>query len=286
MDAEKKAKYEREVTWEKYGATTKQSLIIPFTLNVSNGVYSGSSTFTVTTLSNSPLTDDANKNYVTATFIPVEGTKTEANTPYLVDISSPKNGTFVVEQTASLVKATTGMESDGFFYKTPFTATYTGDGSEHSFKPMGSYSGKVFKDNDANHPELDFRTNNVFFYYGSNDLFRSSAELASYYHELYAYPFRAFYGYTTSSKSKIAAFMFSYGSEETDGISDIAKRIDFAVQSGKGYIQITSGKDSDVRIFTLNGLQIATEQMSAGDTRIVNLPSGVYIVNGKKVIVK
>ena len=207
------------------------------------------------------------------------GTTTEANTPYLVDISSPKDGTFVVEQGGSLVKATTGIASDNMIYGTPVTATYTGDNSSHSFKPMGSYSGKIFQD-------AEFRTNNVFFYYGSNDLFRSSAELASNYHELYAYPFRAFYGYTTSSKSKLAAFMFSYGSEETDGISDIAKRIDFAVQSGKGYIQITSGKDSDVRIFTLNGMKIATEQMSAGDTRIVNLPSGVYIVNGMKVIVK
>ncbi|MCR5130269.1 MAG: hypothetical protein K6C10_02265 [Prevotella sp.] len=279
VGAENKAKYTRQVTWEKYGATTKQSLIIPFTLAVSGGVYSGSSSFKVTTLSNSPLKDDADKNYVTATFVPVEGTTTVANTPYLVDISSPDDGTFVVEQTGSLVKATTGKASDGFFYETPFTATYTGDGSEHSFKPMGSYSGKIFED-------AEFRTSNVFFYYGSKDLFRSSAELASNYHELYAYPFRAFYGYSTSSQSKIAAFLFSYGSEETDGISDIAKRIDFAVQSGKGYIQITSGKDSDVRIFTLNGMQIAAEQMSAGDTRIVNLPSGAYIVNGKKIIVK
>ncbi len=279
VGAENKAKYTREVTWEKYGATTKQSLILPFTLAVTDGVYSGSSTFTVTTLSNSPLTDDADKNYVTATFVPVEGNKTAANTPYLVDISSPNDGTFVVEQTASLVKATTGVASDNMFYGTPVTATYTGDGSSHSFKPMGLYSGKIFND-------TEFRTSNVFFYYGSNDLFRSSAELASYYHELYAYPFRAFYGYSTSSKSKIAAFLFSYGSEETDGISDIAKRIDFAVQSGKGYIQITSGRDSDVRVFTLNGMQIAEEQMSAGDTRIINLPSGVYIVNGMKVIVK
>ena len=285
VDQDNIAKYTREVTWEKYGATTKQSLILPFTLSVDDGVFSNNgTTFTVTTLdantTDKPLTDDAENNCVKAPFSAVSGTLTEANTPYLIDITSPTNGTFVVEQGGSLVKATTGMASDYMFYGTTVTATYTGDGSSHSFKPMGSYSGKIYEDEE-------FRTSNVFFYYGSNDLFRSSAALNKAYHNLYAYPFRAFYGYTVPTNgSKLTAFMFSYGSEVTDGISDIAKRIDFAVQSGKGYLQITSGNDANVRINSLNGMQVATEQMSAGDTRTINLPSGIYIVNGMKVIVK
>ena len=84
----------------------------------------------------------------------------------------------------------------------------------------------------------------------------------------------------------LSAFMFSYGVEETDGVSDIAKRIDLAVQSGKGYVRITAGKDANVRVSTLNGMQMAKEQMYAGDTRTINLPSGIYIINGMKIIVK
>ena len=80
--------------------------------------------------------------------------------------------------------------------------------------------------------------------------------------------------------------MFSYGDEETDGVSDIAKRIDLAVQSGKGYVRITAGKDANVRVSTLNGMQMAKEQMYEGDTRTINLPSGIYIINGMKIIVK
>ena len=80
--------------------------------------------------------------------------------------------------------------------------------------------------------------------------------------------------------------MFSYGDEEINGISENTKRIDFAVQSGKGYLQITAGKDANVRINSLNGMQVASEQMAAGDTRTINLASGVYIINGMKVIVK
>lgn len=274
------ARYTRAVTWESYGATTKQSLILPFTLAINNGVYSsGSSSFKVTTLSNSDLTDDADKKYVTATFVPVSGSTTKANTPYLIDITSPSDGTFVVEQTGSMIEATTGMSSDYMFYGDAVNAKYTGDGSTHSFKPMGSYSGKIYQD-------TEFRTSNVFFYYGSKDLFRSSAELSSNYHQLYAYPFRAFYGYSATSGSKLAAFLVNFGDEEISGISENTKRIDFAVQSGKGFLQISSGKDANVHINSLNGMQIVKEQMSAGDTRTINLPAGVYIVNGMKVIVK
>ena len=122
--------------------------------------------------------------------------------------------------------------------------------------------------------------------YGSKDLFRSSAELSSNYHQLYAYPFRAFYGYSATSGSKLAAFLVNFGDEEISGISENTKRIDFAVQSGKGFLQISSGKDANVHINSLNGMQIVKEQMSAGDTRTINLPAGVYIVNGMKVIVK
>ena len=80
--------------------------------------------------------------------------------------------------------------------------------------------------------------------------------------------------------------MVSFGDEDVNGISENTKRIDFAVQSGKGNLQITSGKDASVRICTLNGMMVSNEQMIAGETRTVNLPSGVYIVNGMKVIVK
>jgi hypothetical protein len=290
VDIDNKAKYTREVTWEKYGATTKQSLILPFTLAISGGEYSGSSTFKVTKLTGNDLADDAGKTYVSATFANVQGTSTEANTPYLVDISRPNDGTFVVEQGGSLVKATQISENnaagDYMFYGEKVTAKYTGDGSSHSFTPMGSFSGKIYDESKTVDPD-DFRNANVFFYYGSNDLFRSSAALNKAYHKIYAYPFRSFYGYTVPSHgSKLAAFLVAFGEEETNGISENTKRIDFAVQSGKGYLQITSGNDANVRINSLNGMQVATEQMSAGDTRTINLPSGIYIVNGMKVIVK
>ena len=304
VDATEQVVYKRDITWEKYGATTKQSLILPFELVLSPSndpevdnfscsytetteAEDGSSTSTttntslkVTTLSTEAFVDDATNSCVAATFAKVSGNKASANTPYMVDISSPSDGTFIIAQKGGSIKATTAMKSDYMFYDTKVTVNYNGE--THEFYPRGSFSGKIY-DRDVD----KFATDNVFFYYGSKDMFRSSATLSSKYQKLYAYPFRSFYGYTApSNSSKLAAFMFSYGSEETDGISDIAKRIDFAVQSGKGYIQITTGKDSDVRIFTLNGMKIANELMSAGESRKVSLPSGVYIVNGMKVIVK
>lgn len=274
-----KAKYNRQVTWARYGATTKQSLILPFTLSLTNGQYSnGGTTFKVTKLTANDLTDDADKTYVQATFAPISDSKAAANTPYLVDISSPSDGTFSIEQDAATVEATTDMdEGTGMFFDTAVEAKY--NGVTHTFKPMGSFAGRIFTDSE-------FRGNNTFFYYASNDLFRSSNELRATFHELFAYPYRSFYGYNVpANASKLAAFLVVFG-DETDGISDVSNRIDFAVQSGKGYVEITSGKDANVRITSLNGMLIAIEQMSAGETRTINLPSGVYIVNGMKVIVK
>ncbi len=274
-----KAKYNRQVTWARYGATTKQSLILPFTLSLNAGTYSNNgTTFKVTKLTANPLKDDADKTYVEATFAAISDAKAAANTPYLVDITAPTDGTFSIEQDAATVEATTDMDAGtGMFFDEQIETTY--NGVTHTFKPMGSFAGRIFTDNE-------FRGNNTFFYYASNDLFRSSNELKTTFHELFAYPYRAFYGYNApSAASKLAAFLVVFG-EETDGIKDLANRIDFAVQSGKGYVEITSGKDANVRITSLNGMQIAIEQMSSGETRTINLPSGVYIVNGMKVIVK
>ena len=275
------ARYTREVTWEKYGATTKQSLILPFDLQLSSGTFSSSSaTFNVTKLTDADFADDAKKDCVTATFAKVNEDIAPANTPYMVDITSPSDGTFVIEQIGGTIQPTTGMKSDYMFYDTAVGAKY--NGADHTFYPRGSFSGKIY---DAK--EDDFRGSNVFFYYGSKDMFRSSAALSSGYKNLYAYPFRSFYGYSAAPGAKmLSSFMFSYGDEETDGVSDIAKRIDLAVQSGKGYVRITAGKDANVRVSTLNGMQMAKEQMYAGDTRTINLPSGIYIINGMKIIVK
>lgn len=274
------ARYTREVTWEKYGATTKQSLILPFDLQLSSGTFSSSSaTFNVTKLTNAEFADDAKNDCVTATFAKVNEDIAPANTPYMLDITSPSDGTFVIEQSGSTIQSTTGMKSDYMFYDIAVKAQY--NGSEHTFTPRGSFSGKIYEESDG------FRGDNVFFYYGSKDMFRSSAALSSSYKNLYAYPFRSFYGYSAAPGAKmLSSFMFSYGVEETDGVSDIAKRIDLAVQSGKGYVRITAGKDANVRVSTLNGMQMAKEQMYAGDTRTINLPSGIYIINGMKIIVK
>ena len=274
------ARYTREVTWEKYGATTKQSLILPFDLQLSSGTFSSSSaTFNVTKLTGADFADDAKNDCVTATFAKVKEDIAPANTPYMLDITSPSDGTFVIEQSGGTIQSTTGMKSDYMFYDTAVKAQY--NGSEHTFTPRGSFSGKIYEESDG------FRGDNVFFYYGSKGMFRSSAALSSSYKNLYAYPFRSFYGYSAAPGAKmLSSFMFSYGDEETDGVSDIAKRIDLAVQSGKGYVRITAGKDANVRVSTLNGMQMAKEQMYEGDTRTINLPSGIYIINGMKIIVK
>ena len=61
---------------------------------------------------------------------------------------------------------------------------------------------------------------------------------------------------------------------------------DLAVRSGKGFIQMTSDKNQTVDIRTLNGTSYSMVNMNAGDSKTVNLPAGVYLVNNVKIIVK
>lgn len=288
VDAQKEAQYTRVITVEKYKDSNLQSLILPFELSLTNGVHNNS--FKVTTLkapagTYTGFAYNEEDECETAEFEVVSGSVAAANTPYMIDILGG-NTTFVIAEKGATIKATTGMnESDYMFYGDAVTLNYTDKDNvttEHSFTPRGFYAGKVY---DAT--KDDFRGDNVFFYYGSKNMFRSSAALNSSYSKLKAYPFRAFYGYQGPAGAKaLKSFMFTYGSDEVNGISELTKRLDFAVRSGKGYLEITSGKDANVRISNLGGMLIDKEQMMAGETRIVNVPAGVYIVNGVKIIVK
>lgn len=289
IDGAQYAKYTRQVTVEKYSTSTKQGVILPFELSInSTGLHSSASgsSFYVAELDATTFGHDEEKDSETAHFTKLPaGSKTQANYPYMVDIQGGQN-TFVVEEKGATIKATPTMDEDNAYmiYGNTMKVTYTdveGVESEHYFTPRGFYSGKEFAESDG------FRTSNIFFYYGSNNMFRSSAALSSNYKTLKGYPFRAFYGYTTDNPAKqLTSFMFTYDNEETSGIRENTKRFDFAVQSGKGYLQVTTGKDSNIRIYTLNGMKVAAELMQAGETSTFNVPAGVYIVNGMKIIVK
>ena len=93
----------------------------------------------------------------------------------------------------------------------------------------------------------------------------------------------------TDTKPKTTGYgtvLTSYNFGSTVGISDIsapAGNISFAGENGA--IAVTADCDSDVTVYNLEGIVVASEHVSQGTTRI-SLPQGIYIANGTKIAVK
>lgn len=99
-------------------------------------------------------------------------------------------------------------------------------------------------------------------------------------------PFRAYFIYNPTDPAN-AAKSFSIGVDDDsatniDGISNDA----LAVFVDNGSITMSSGKNTAVRIYTTSGTLVTNTSVGAGESKTINLPTGLYIVNGTKVTVK
>ncbi len=99
----------------------------------------------------------------------------------------------------------------------------------------------------------------------------------------YVTPFR---GYIDASVSSANVLRIEHGAETT-GIGNVCAE-DLSIDvSQPGCCTVTAGsKAAEVNIYAASGCRIATAALSAGVSKTFNLPSGIYIVNNKKVIVK
>jgi hypothetical protein len=180
---------------------------------------------------------------------------------------------FVATQYGTDVEATVALNTDYTFLGE--TARGTINNTSYTFQNVGSYSGRKLP-----------KTGNTFYFAGG--MYLNSQNLAADLSWLYVYPFRAYYSYTASgSSSKLYAFSASYeASTETTGITELGQKPNLAVTVGQGTISFTAERATRARVVTLGGLTQASVQLKAGESTTVHLPSGIYVVNGVKVIVK
>ena len=61
---------------------------------------------------------------------------------------------------------------------------------------------------------------------------------------------------------------------------------DVMVESGDRCLIVGSAKACTVAVHSLSGQRVATRQLAAGERATLPLPAGIYIVGGKKVVVK
>lgn len=289
VDAAQTATYTREITVPKNGKATFASVMLPFTLSINNdGVHTnedGSCKFRLSKMNeNSCITlsqNEASKpnNYkAKAKFIPLTGTSTKANTPYMVEVlSAPTSDkiSFIATQKGSDVVASTSMANDTYLFKGEAAKGKIGQ-YDVNFTNYGSYSGKKLN------------KNRKIFYFSGN-MYLCSKNLDAEFPWLYVYPFRAFYEYTGGADAKDLSGMsviYDDSQDEATGIVNLQPRPNLAVQAGNGTITFAATVDSKVNIYTVTGTLASSVNVKAGSTETINVPAGIYVINGVKVIVK
>ena len=289
VDAAQTATYTREITVPKNGKATFASVMLPFTLSINNdGVHTnedGSCKFRLSKMNeNSCITlsqNEASKpnNYkAKAKFIPLTGTSTKANTPYMVEVlSAPTSDkiSFIATQKGSDVVASTSMANDTYLFKGEAAKGKIGQ-YDVTFTNYGSYSGKKLN------------KNRKIFYFSGN-MYLCSKNLDAEFPWLYVYPFRAFYEYTGGADAKDLSGMsviYDDSQDEATGIANLQPRPNLAVQAGNGTITFAATVDSKVNIYTVTGTLASSVNVKAGSTETINVPAGMYVINGVKVIVK
>ncbi len=278
------ASYTRKVTHPLNGKATLATLVLPFSIELSDGVHSNNnSTFTLSQMVAENCLDIDNETgnvgtdfYGKAFFKKVDAPRTTPNTPYMVEVkkeSSDDDTSFEIQQYGSDIYATpNGMKDDYTFVGE--TATGTIGTSNYTFTNYGSYSGK----------KLDKNTG--WFYFGRNK-FYNSKNLSSEYDNVYVYPFRAYFGYKTDVSAKdMAGFEVSFDEPTSIGFTPTVSDDGLNIKGGHGRLTLYASSETPVSIASASGVLVWRATVEPNQPQTVTLPSGLYIVNGKKVIIR
>lgn len=288
VPAENYATYTRQITIPKNGKVANATLILPFALDLQVGTHTnrdGLCSFTVNKMNASNCLaiaesdDNTPLNYIgNAYFSPITESKTEANVPYMVKVlKAPTDNaiSFIATQYGAEVISTrnSNMASDYTFKGESATGTIAG--STYNFTNYGSYSGKKVN-----------RDEQIFYF--SRNMYLNSKNLHPSLQYVYVYPFRSYYKYSVSAGAKdLTALNVLYGENDIPtGIDEAAEKPDMAVIVGSRTLTFATTTDRQILVLRTDGTMVNRLSMKAGETRTITLPAGVYIVNGKKIIVK
>ena len=285
LSSESKVKYTRAITEDKYGRTQNQSIILPFAMTLTDGKHQNldGTEFTLHTMQNGNSLA-LHKGNTYAYFPAVDAvTESEANTPYLVNLAESSFSTvdgesFVVTQKGATIAASTVMDNSYYTITGASSSGEVVDGTakgKYTFTPTGTYAGQKVP-----------YTKGIFYY--ANDEFVNSLDY-KYKSDIMVAPFRAYYTTEATNGAKLMKFgvIFDEGNDMgTTGIDTVGNNPDLMVIPGNGVITFTSTIDQSVRVNSVNGVLVNNAKLQAGETRTINVPAGVYVINGVKIVVK
>lgn len=288
------AKYTRNITISKYGKVKNATLMLPFELSINDkGVHTNSGeagdnlSFTVNTLQKTNCISDVQKGdeinegkgwYVH--FVPYKSNTnhTEANVPYMInvtDVPTDNDVSFTALQYGSNIMPTQ-VGPDGTITMNE-TCSGTYDGKTITLTPKATYSGT----------QVD-KMNDKCFYWGNN-VFNSSWTLSNRYNTVKFLPFRAWLACEGVLSAKAATLYAVFGENTTTptGISSVEQSSDeLKIEGTTGALMIVSPSDRVLDIRNTQGMLFKRVALHAGEQVVTSLPSGIYLVAGKKIIVK
>ena len=315
VDPANTATYTRLISADINGKADLATVMLPFTLSVDNtGLHknpddSKACEFWVNTMKDGAVMQkESSVNYGTAFFEKLTGKeKTEANKPYMIQVKDAESGSdfsFVVAEKAARILPTpsNGVNSTigtGMLHTYTFgenkdsvvnasTADYT-----YKFINKATFSGAVF-DRDKSEDVFYFAANKYLDLHTLN----VKDENGKPNQWLYIYPFRGVYTYERTAKpggapgaKRMQWFDISFDEELpfagiTTDLDEVGTKADLMIRSDRGMLIISASRDQEVCIRSINGVAIKDVDMKAGDTKTVSLPSGIYLVNNVKILVK
>lgn len=217
---------------------------------------------------------------IDAHFSPCTGVSTtQPNDAYIVRIDRAE----MTEKEAKLMFIL--RQRGSTIVKTPGGRTIKGtassgtiDGQNIDLTPQATFSGA----------EVD-KTQGIFYF--NKDKFVSSLAL-DMSNTVKVLPFRSYYDCTGMSTGKRNIRYINISLEPNNTPTDIqevtskATNAGFVFSSQAGQLTVKATKDLRVNVRNVSGQTIDVKALKAGESHSVKLPSGIYVVNGTKVMVR
>lgn len=217
---------------------------------------------------------------INAHFSPCTGVSTtQPNDAYIVRIDRAEMTEteaklmFILRQRGStIVKTPGGRTIQGT------ASSGTIDGQNIDLTPQATFSGA----------EVD-KTQGIFYF--NKDKFVSSLAL-DMSNTVKVLPFRSYYDCTGMSTGKRNIRYINISLEPNNTPTDIqevtskATNAGFVFSSQAGQLTVKATKDLRVNVRNVSGQTIDVKALKAGESHSVKLPSGIYVVNGTKVMVR
>lgn len=178
---------------------------------------------------------------------------------------------FILRQRGStIVKTPAGCTIQGA------ASSGTVDGQNMYLTPQATFSGA----------EVD-KTKGIFYF--NKDKFVSSLAL-EVFPTVYVLPFRSYYDCTGTGTRNIRYINISLepNNDPTDiqEVTTDATNAGFVFSAQAGQLTVKATKDLRVSVRNVSGQTIDVKALKAGESHSVKLPSGIYVVNGTKVMVR